>query len=239
MTTIAKAAVLALGLSCAVSALAQDGAAPKPASPKPVAHVTPVAAAPKEAAPAHPESTWAVERAREARRQAACLQRRANAVDKAASKLDAAAPESEEMEAALAGVGSAVTALDACGSLGEPEVSFSGVEVLDDPCSGDPLCSDDVSLVEGLEDSLRKANTELHACYQLALARDPDRRGELTYEGELAEVESAQIVKLTATEDTLGDKRARACVDKQLKALRFGVRQRTKRVRFGLSFSPG
>jgi hypothetical protein len=175
MSRIAKAAALVFGVTCAVSAVAQDAPnrAPKAA---PVAQQ--LAPSPDAIAQAsHPEAVFAVERAREARRAAACMQRRANAVEKAARRLDKAVPDSDEADTALSAVGESLSALDGCASLAEPEVVARNVEVLDDPCSGDPMCGDDVTLAEGLEASLEKANGALGACYQLALAKDPDRAG--------------------------------------------------------------
>jgi hypothetical protein len=238
MSKLVEAAALGIALTCAVTALAQD--APRPSKPSAAKKAAPV---PVSAAPApalkNPDAIAGAELASAARRQAACLTRRAALVDKAAKALDSAAdPESEAHMAAFDSLNTAVMSLGHCSTLNPPSLFVDRLEVPTDACNESLECEDIVNLPDAFAAAADVSSPALMKCYDLGLARNPDLAGRLVYEADLAEGKEARIAKLSPVEDTLGDRAVKACLDKEIKSLRFGPVQSTERVRFSLHFTP-
>lgn len=234
MSKLVEAAALGVALTCAVTALAQD--APKP--PKPAATKIAPAAVRAAVAPVltHPDAVAAAALASSARRQAACLSRRAARVDVAAKALDGAGDA--ESDAAFDALNEAVLSLEHCSSLNPPSLFVDHLEVPTDACNESLDCEDIVNLPDAFAAATDASSPALMKCYDVGLAKNPDLAGRLVYDAHLAEGQEARIAKLSPVEDTLGDKAVKACLDKQLKSLRFGPVRSTERVRFSLHFTP-
>jgi hypothetical protein len=226
----------ALALLVAGAALAQDGATTSPPTP-------PVAGALRDA-----DAREAVEHAKRARLQAACLNTAAAKVDAAARQLDAATDDNRE--ARFTHLAVAELELEACGQRRAPKRSGGGpvqlgATSIESPlCApSDPLCSDIVSNdTAPVVDSLQSQNPRFRVCYEKARKATPDLHGKLALRVVLAETRDGAAsapARVHVDQDTMSNKQLTECVIGAVDALRFDKTSAGSVVRFSLGMQPG